>query len=168
MSLQLQAIRQCLTSLPANELRTLRTEITEVLYNRLRSELHKADAAKDFSKEISSIGWISRMLDINNADLIKFVGKVKIDDLIEEYTDTPVRRIIENHTIQLIICPKGSEKPSPMYINIHHINKIIQVNWESTGVLVREGIITTHGKTSRIPYIMFMLRNLSTLIEMCP
>jgi hypothetical protein len=167
-SLQLHAIKQCLTTLPANELRSLRTDITENLYSRLRSALLDADIGDNFTKEIKSIGWISRMLDVNNKDLIKFIGSVKVDNLVEEYTEAPVRRVIENHTIQLIICPKGSERPSPIYINIHHINKIIQVSWETTGVLVREGMITTHGKASRIPYIMFMLRNLPTLIDLCP
>ena len=167
-SLQLHAIRQCLMSMPANELRELRTEITETLYSRLRTSLYEADTDNSFNKEISSIGWISRMLDVNNKDLIKFIGSVKIDNLVEEYTDPPARRVIENHTIQIIICPTGSIKPSPMYINIHHINKIIQVSWESTGVLVREGIMTTYGKPRLIPYIMFMLRNLSILIDNCP
>ena len=104
------------------------------------------------------------MLDVNNKDVFKFVGSVKIDELVEQYTNSPVRRVIENHTIQLIIC----QKSAPMYINIHHINRIIQVNWESTGVLVREGVITTHGNPKLIPYIMFILRNLATLIELCP
>jgi hypothetical protein len=168
MSLQYNAIKQCLFTLPANELRALRTEISETLYNRLRSALYKADVDKSFTKEISSIGWISRMLDVDNCDLVKFIGTVNIDNLAEEYTNTPVRRVIENHTFQLIICSKSQERPAPMHINIHHRNKIIQVYWGSTGVLVREGIITTYGKPKKIPYIMFMLRNLSTLVENCP
>lgn len=166
-SLQFHAIKQCLSTLPANDLRTLRAEVTETLYSRLRSELHNADNEGIFTKEISSIEWISRMLDVNNKDLAKFIGSVKLDDLVEEHSNTS-RRIIENHTIQLIICPSGSDRPSPMYINIHHINKVIQVNWDSTGVLVREGIITTHGNPRRIPYIMFMLRNLQILVDLCP
>lgn len=164
MSLQYNCIKQCLLTLSANELRTLRTDIVEALYSRLKTKLYEADVDNCFSKEISSIEWISRMLDVNNKDVFKFVGSVKIDELVEQYTNSPVRRVIENHTIQLIIC----QKSAPMYINIHHINRIIQVNWESTGVLVREGVITTHGNPKLIPYIMFILRNLTTLIELCP
>lgn len=163
MSLQYNCVKQCLSALPANELRTLRTDIVETLYARLRTKLYDADVENSFTKEIAAIEWISRMLDANNKELIKYVGSIKIDDLVEQYTTIP-RRAIENHTIQLIVCQKNA----PMYINIHHINRIVQVNWDSTGVLVREGVITTHGNPRQIPYIMFILRNLLALIEMCP
>ncbi len=117
-------------SLPANELRTLRTDIVETLYTRLRSKLYEADTENSFTKEIAAIEWISRMLDVNNKEVIKYVENLKIDDLVEQYTTIP-RRSIENHTVQLVIC----QKSAPMYINIHHINRIVQVNWDSTGVL---------------------------------